>query len=161
MRNVLAPTRQARYIPWKRASQRAKPFIAEPARPDPSDQDALEHPAVLAARARAAAAARATNVGETPTEMLSKLLTLPTQLTFARRTISPETPALHGSLTLNDVAEHIAKLQGLTGNDVEVNWVGHEVGERMKELGSWEASVAIKGYGGESVNVEVEVVRQE
>lgn len=30
MRNVLAPTRQARYIPWKRASQRAQPFVAEP-----------------------------------------------------------------------------------------------------------------------------------
>lgn len=31
----------------------------------------------------------------------------------------------------------------------------------MKELGAWEATVAVKGYGGESVNVEVEVVRQE
>lgn len=113
---------------------------------------------MLAARKRAA---RPTNVGETPTETLSKLLTLPTQLTFVRRTISPDTPALHGSLTLSDVADHIAQIQGLTGHDVEVNWVGQEDGARMKELGSWEASVAIKGYGGESVKVEVEVVRQE
>lgn len=30
MRNVLAPSRMARYLPWKRASQRATPFIAQP-----------------------------------------------------------------------------------------------------------------------------------
>lgn len=100
-------------------------------------------------------------MGETPTEILSKLHTLPTTLTFARRTISPETPALHGSLTLSDVADHIAHIQGLTGHEVEVNWVGQEAGARMKELGSWEATVAVKGYGGENVKVEVEVVRQD
>lgn len=80
---------------------------------------------------------------------------------FSRRTISPETPALHGSLTVGDVAEHIAHIQGLTANEVSVAWVGQEEGARMKELGSWEATVAVKGYGGESVQIEVEVVRQD
>lgn len=80
-------------------------------------------------------------------------------LTFERRTISPSTPALHGSLTLSDVHERIAEL-GLTGKEVDVAWTGEDAAARMKELGTWDATVTVRGYGGEQVDVAVEVVRK-
>lgn len=97
----------------------------------------------------------------TPAELLAQLNLLPPTLVFSRLTISPSTPALHGSVTLTDVAEHLAVAHDISPADFEVSWVDHETSARIKELGSWDALVKVRGLGGEEASVEVEVVREE
>lgn len=80
-------------------------------------------------------------------------------LTFERRTVSPTTPALHGSLTLSDVYDRIAEF-GLQGKEVEVAWADGDAAARMKELGTWDATVTVRGHGGEQVSVSIEAIRQ-
>lgn len=97
----------------------------------------------------------------TPTELLNKLFLVPETLPFHRRTVGDDTDAIHGSITISDVYIRLAKQHGMKSADFEVNWVDRDEQERMKALGGWPATIAVKGYAGEQIAVTVEVIRQE
>lgn len=97
----------------------------------------------------------------TPTELLGKLHLLPATLVFKRRTISPTTPALHGSITMSDIYERLTQDHSLSSSEVQIDWVEQDNAARMKELGTWPLQVEIVGYGEETVNVFIEAVREE
>lgn len=96
----------------------------------------------------------------TPEALLNALHLIPQTLTFERLTVSPSTPALHGSLTLSDVLDRLVSEHGISAKDAEVSWVDQEGGARMKELGTWGVSVQLREFGREEVRIEVEVVRE-
>ncbi|WOO78789.1 uncharacterized protein LOC62_02G002327 [Vanrija pseudolonga] len=153
MRHQLAPCRLARYIPWKRASQRLEPFISEASRPAPSNLDLLDAPS-----GKAPEGYQHKEAVPTPEALLNALHLIPQTITFERRTVSPSTPALHGSLTLSDVLDRLVHEHGISAKDAEVSWVGQEGGARMKELGTWAVSVQLREFGREEVRIEVEVL---
>ncbi|GFZ48196.1 hypothetical protein JCM24511_05944 [Saitozyma sp. JCM 24511] len=150
-RNQLLPNRQARYVPWKRNSQR-EPRKAEP-----------RAPSLLSAFPSTSSPAPTAPLD------LSLLLSLPPTLSFPLRTTSPSSSALHGSLTLGDVQSRLAEF-GLVPGSIEVSWRDHDDAERMKELGVWAVVVrpagAVGGEAGEitearEVAIDVEVTRLE
>lgn len=96
---------------------------------------------------------------QTPQHLLDSLFLLPSTLHFPLRTVSPTSPTLHGSLSLSNVYEVLETNHGLGSKDVEVSWVEQEAGARMKELGTWKASVKLRTGGQEQQTVDIEVDR--
>lgn len=102
-------------------------------------------------------------VEATPVELLNILRDLPTNLVFLRRVVAENEAAIHGSLTISDVGERLAET-GLTPQGFEIGWTGSFASQpdaRLKELGTYEAIVAVRGFGGERIVVTVECQRQE
>ena len=96
---------------------------------------------------------------ETPQTLLNALFSLPQKLTFPLRTIDPNSPTLHGSLTLEDIQGRLEKEHELSRSDTILSWETGASSERMKELGARFVMVKIVNAGKEEVLVEIEAVR--
>jgi len=95
----------------------------------------------------------------TPSELLQKLNDLPDSLTFFLRTTEADSSTLHGSLTLADVA---AKLEeySISPTEVELAWADEgESGDRMKNIGTREVTLSVKGRGKEVYVLDIFVER--
>ncbi|ORY29689.1 hypothetical protein BCR39DRAFT_531653 [Naematelia encephala] len=89
------------------------------------------------------------------------LADVPPVLEFALRTIAPNDPAVHGSVTLSDVAERLAVEHDLLPADFRVYWEdeAHGAEARIKELGTWVAVVEKKTGREEKRHIDIKVVR--
>ncbi len=83
---------------------------------------------------------------------------MPETLTFQRRTIKPDEPAIHGSITAADVAALLAEQYQLPARDVTFSWAGLGAKERIKALGNFTGRIAVRGRK-ESKDVTVAVER--
>ncbi|KAK4687717.1 hypothetical protein P7C73_g2400, partial [Tremellales sp. Uapishka_1] len=158
MRHYLHPLKQARYIPWKQGSDR---YIVR-TRVDkggPTSDPLLSAP--VSGTSSLSAAELDTPLIPTPQALLNTLHLLPDTVRFPLRTISRTSSTLHGSLTLSDIQDRLAKEFGLAPTQVEVEWSEGEAAGRMKELGKREVVVRVKEGGKEEIGLEVEVVRLE
>ncbi|WVR08502.1 hypothetical protein IAU60_005557 [Kwoniella sp. DSM 27419] len=155
-RNDLVPTRKARFVPFKDNSQRQVYRATEADRATPQSP-LIEAPSDRPFEQRAAYLAPE----PTAQPLLNALHLVPSTLTFPRRTVSPDYPSLHGSLTLSDIQDRLANEYGLPAADAEVVWVLKEEGARMKELDVWPATVRLRKGGREQALVDIEVVREE
>ncbi|WVW80976.1 hypothetical protein I302_102967 [Kwoniella bestiolae CBS 10118] len=151
-RNDLVPTRKARFVPFKDNNQRQ---IYRATEADRKSSSLLIESSSFTPSSSSLAEESTT----TPQDLLNILHLVPSPLTFKRRTISPDYPSLHGSLTLSDIQERLENQYGLSSKDVQVSWVGRQDGSRMKELDTWDAIISLRKGGKESTDVKVEVVR--
>ncbi|WWC65150.1 uncharacterized protein I303_107764 [Kwoniella dejecticola CBS 10117] len=154
-RNDLVPTRQARFVPFKNNGQRQ---IYRATDADRSTASLLIEEQTSSTGLQSSSSSSSTT-SETPQELLNALHLLPNILTFKRRTISPDYPTLHGSLTLSDIQNRLDSQHGLPSSEIELNWVNREAGSRIKELVSTPLKVSFKRGGQEETEVVVEVVR--
>ncbi|WVQ95541.1 hypothetical protein IAU59_002638 [Kwoniella sp. CBS 9459] len=159
-RNDLVPTRKARFIAFKDNSQRQvyratdadRAILNDLLIEAPSDKPFEQKAPYLEPEA-------------TPQELLNALHLIPSTLTFPRKAISADYDTIHGSLTVSDIQDKLARSVeeggfGLPSTEVEVLWVGREEGARIKELGSYEAEVKLRKFGKEALPVTIEVVRE-
>ncbi|WVF67981.1 hypothetical protein IAT40_002743 [Kwoniella sp. CBS 6097] len=159
-RNDLVPTRKARFIAFKDNSQRQVYRATDADRAVLNDL-LLEAPSDKPFEQKAPYS----EPESTPQELLNSLHLIPSTLTFPRKAISAEYDTIHGSLTVSDIQDKLARSveQGgfeLPSTDVEVLWADKEEGARIKELGKYEAQVKLRKFGRESVPVTIEVVRE-
>ncbi|WVQ63182.1 uncharacterized protein L199_001333 [Kwoniella botswanensis] len=152
-RNDLVPTRKARFVPFKDNSQRQIYRATE------ADRKSSSTLLIESTTSSSGLSSSQEESNITPQEILNQLHLIPSTLTFKRRTISPDYPSLHGSLTLSDIQERLDSTYGLSSGDVSVNWVDRQDGSRMKELDSWKAIVGLKKGGKEGTEVVIRVVR--
>ncbi|EIW69769.1 hypothetical protein M231_06798 [Tremella mesenterica] len=143
-RTQLIPNRQARYVPWKRSSDKISVQINSKI-----DLAQLEDQRL-----------RAITDGSTSPELLQALESLPDTFTIPARTTSPHFPTLHGSISLDAVIRLIEE-NGVREADAEVSWVSAEEGSKMKQLGKREVLVRLRIGDREEKKVMVEVIRQE
>jgi hypothetical protein len=96
----------------------------------------------------------------TPRSTIDALNNLPPSLDFFRRTISSTSDAIHGSLTLVEIATRLQDNHGLGNQDVEVLWKDTTVEEsgRIRALGAFDALVRVRGFGLEEAPLIVNVV---
>ncbi|KAK8850421.1 hypothetical protein IAR55_004339 [Kwoniella newhampshirensis] len=159
-RNDLVPTRKARFVPFKDNSSR------QVYRATDADRAILHDFLVEGPNPKSSASSSSTTLSETESfhtsqELLDKLHLLPSIITFPKRTISPDYPSLHGSLTLSDIQDRLGNEFDLSAGDAEVVWSEQDIGARMKELGRWGAVVRLRKGGREEVPVDIVVVRVE
>jgi hypothetical protein len=95
----------------------------------------------------------------TPRSIIDTMNALPPALDFSRRTISSASDAIHGSLTLSDIATRLQEDYGLGGQDVEVLWKNSamEDGGRVRALGSFDAVIRVRGFGMEEAPLIINV----
>ncbi|OCF31749.1 hypothetical protein I316_06556 [Kwoniella heveanensis BCC8398] len=159
-RNDLVPTRKARFIAFKdnskrqvyRATDADRAILNDLLLEAPSDKPFEQKSPYVEPES-------------TPQDLLNHLHVIPSTLTFPRKAISAEYDTIHGSLTVSDIQDKLARAveEGgfdLPSSEVEVIWVGREEGARIKELGQYEAEIKLRKYGKESVAVTIEVVRE-
>ncbi|KAL0253752.1 hypothetical protein I308_101128 [Cryptococcus tetragattii IND107] len=152
-RNDLVPARKARFVAFKDNKQRQVLRMTEEERKIHWLQ--VEAPGATPQNPREPAEGSQ----QTPQHLLDSLFLLPSTLHFPLRTVSPTSPTLHGSLSLSNVYEILEGNHGLSSKDVEVSWVEQEAGARMKELGTWKASVKLRTGGREEQIVDIKVDR--
>ncbi|AFR92738.1 hypothetical protein C343_00622 [Cryptococcus neoformans C23] len=152
-RNDLVPARKARFVAFKDNKQRQVLRM--------TDEERKIHWLQVEAPGATPQNPQAPSEGsqQTPQHLLDSLFLLPSTLHFPLRTVSPTSPTLHGSLSLSNVYEVLETNHGLGSKDVEVSWVEQEAGARMKELGTWKASVKLRTGGQEQQTVDIEVDR--
>ncbi|OXG96245.1 hypothetical protein C345_00355 [Cryptococcus neoformans A2-102-5] len=152
-RNDLVPARKARFVAFKDNKQRQVLRM--------TDEERKIHWLQVEAPGATPQNPQASSEGsqQTPQHLLDSLFLLPSTLHFPLRTVSPTSPTLHGSLSLSNVYEVLETNHGLGSKDVEVSWVEQEAGARMKELGTWKASVKLRTGGQEQQTVDIEVDR--
>lgn len=95
---------------------------------------------------------------EATKQTVAKLRAVPNTLIFNRRTIKPDEPALHGSITAADVTALLADEYQLPRGEVRFSWAGLGAKERIKALGSFTGRIAVRGHK-ESKDVTVAVER--
>ncbi|WWC72488.1 uncharacterized protein I206_106450 [Kwoniella pini CBS 10737] len=153
-RNDLVPTRKARFVPFKNNGQR-QIYRA-------TDADRSSSSLLIEEQSSSTGIQPNSNLTEdsnTSQELLNSLHLLPNILTFKRRTISPDYPTLHGSLTLSDIQSKLENEFGLPSSEIELNWLNRESGSRIKELISTPLKVSFKKGGKENTEVLIEVTR--
>lgn len=151
-RNELVPTGSARMIPWKRGSERTR--LLASARGSPSTLSGV-----------AMAEKTQNRLGDslstgTPSSILNILHNLPPSLTFRRRTTSPDTDTIHGSLTLGDIEARLLDDHGLRNQDVELSWTGEPTSDgRLRQLGDYDCMVRVRGHGQETMPLGIQIIR--
>ncbi|KAI9633561.1 uncharacterized protein MKK02DRAFT_38217 [Dioszegia hungarica] len=90
-RNQLLPTGQARFVPWKRPSDRVQQRTERAPPPTASAPSASEPAAVP----------------PTSAAVLEAIQSLPVSFHFPHRTISPKAKTIYGSVTLADVVKRL------------------------------------------------------
>ncbi|WWD20604.1 hypothetical protein CI109_105080 [Kwoniella shandongensis] len=157
-RNDLVPTRKARFVAFKDNSSRQVYRATDADRAILLSDFLIESPSSKPFEQRNSE----TDITPTPQHLLDALHLIPSTLVFHLRTISPDYPSLHGSLTLSDIQDRLANEFALPATEVEVNWGSEQdAGARMKELGRWGAVVKLRKGGREEVPIDIEVVRLE
>lgn len=86
---------------------------------------------------------------------------MPPILTFALRTTTPTSDAVHGSVTLADVLHKLEEEHGFPGKEVELSWIDRGPNDRMKELGVWDVLVKSRQVDEIEAELEVHLVRLE
>lgn len=154
----LLPQRMIRLLPWKKAGHRPGVSIRGPvslraqSSADNQDRAASTTNPLLAAPAAPSPQLE---------RVLAKVRAVPSTLTFSRRTISPDEPAMHGSLTIADVRDLLASQYQLTASEVEFAWSGNDPKQRIKELGSYGGKISVRGGAAkDAVEIVVEIVRE-
>lgn len=153
-RNELVPEGSARMIPWKRKSERDS-FLRgnRQARPMASRIDNVSP-----------SSASLPSISSSPSSpaTLDALYALPPSISFQRRTTAPTTDSIHGSLSLGDIQLRLQEDHGLSGQDIEVVWKdGTTADVRLRQLGSFDCEVRIRGHGQESAPLVINIVRLE
>ncbi|WRT70584.1 uncharacterized protein IL334_007582 [Kwoniella shivajii] len=161
-RNDLVPTRKARFVPFKDNSQRQVYRATDADRSILSDLR-IESPSSSSASSsnEERTSYHYSEPEPTSQSLLNSLHLVPSILIFERRTVSPDYPTLHGSLTLSDIQDKLDKEFNLPSSEIEVSWIGKEQGSRMKELDSWSAELKLRKGGKESIQVTIQVDRLE
>jgi len=105
-----------------------------------------------------------------PTQTIALLDSfIPPNLMFSRSTIAPNEPAIHGSVTLTDIAtavRNIAVANGKQGSRIvvgpeNIKFAGKGVeGDKLKSLGTFDFEISMKGAN-DFVRRKVMVVKQE
>ncbi|KAG0131174.1 hypothetical protein HOY82DRAFT_647464, partial [Tuber indicum] len=106
----------------------------------------------------------------TPTQTIALLDSyIPPNLMFSRSTIAPNESAIHGSVTLTDIAtavRNIAAANGKEGSRIvvtpeNVKFAGKGVeGDKLKSLGTFDFEISMKGAN-DFVRRKVMIVKQE
>ncbi|PUU81263.1 hypothetical protein B9Z19DRAFT_1077419 [Tuber borchii] len=106
----------------------------------------------------------------TPTQTIALLDSfIPPNLMFSRSTISPNEPAIHGSVTSTDIAtavRNIAVANGKQGSRIvvgpeNIKFAGKGAeGDKLKSLGTFDFEISMKGAN-DFVRRKVMVVKQE
>ena len=76
-------------------------------------------------------------------------------------TITPESTALYGSLTLRDVSARLEDF-GLTDKDIVVRWTDGDSGDKdgMKRLGDRAVIASVRGKGMEEREIVIRLERE-
>ncbi|PWW73454.1 hypothetical protein C7212DRAFT_354077 [Tuber magnatum] len=106
----------------------------------------------------------------TPTQTIALLDSfIPPNLMFSRPTIAPNEPAIHGSVTLTDIATAVRNIAAVSGGEGSRVVIGPEnirfpgkgvEGDKLKSLGTFDFEINVKGAI-DFVRRRVMVVKQE
>ncbi|BEJ16443.1 hypothetical protein CspHIS471_0510480 [Cutaneotrichosporon sp. HIS471] len=140
--SYLLPRRLIRLLPWKKWAHRPTVYIRPEHIAAPGAQSLIDGPNAQASSAKQA---------------VVNLADVPDTLTFKRRTIKPDEPALHGSISVADVTALLADEYQLPLGLIEFSFAGLGPKDRIKALGTFTGRIAVRGRKeGKDVTVAIE-----
>lgn len=151
-RNELVPNGSARMIPWKRRAERIKHLA--------STRSTIVYGQGSTVGSTSNSSAPIDGTTPTPRTLLESLYGLPPAIILHRRTTSPSTDVIHGSVGLHDVLQHLRDDHGLENHGIEATWADPKATDhRLRQLGHYDCWIRVQGHGQESAPLSVEVRR--